>query len=42
MKTWDHVLAQKTVEDLKAVLEQFREIASELGAEVAHGENESD
>jgi hypothetical protein len=32
---------KKLSKDLKAALEQFREIASELGVEVAYGENES-
>jgi type I restriction enzyme M protein len=34
------VLAQEIVEDLEAAVKQFREIASDLGAEVAYGEDE--
>jgi type I restriction enzyme M protein len=34
------VLAQEIVEDLEAALEQFREIPSDLGGEVAYGEDE--
>jgi hypothetical protein len=35
------VLAQEVVEDLEAAVEQFREIASDLGGEVAQEKDES-
>ncbi len=35
------VLAQKLSKISKPLLKQFREIASDLGAEVAYGEDES-